>query len=246
MPPSTLIDCRYRRSARRQGKTESAVCELLKKVTGIRNEDACRVTREACEACGASDPPTASSPNPVVASLLYHLCDDVLRQGGAPGLSATKAARLVIHAENCLASCHVEPVPLLSCDVVVCCDESTEQAERAISSVLAQEGVVTIVHLVDDGGGGDLARPLAASAIGVRGHSRPDDGQPPEAGRHRGRLADRGWVRDSGCAVANALRHRSAATTGQRLSQVPHIADSGHAPRIPAGHGWHRPGPRGF
>ena len=78
----------------------------------------------------------------------------------------------------------------------------------------------------------DLARPLAASAIGVRGHSRPVDGQPPEAGRHRGRLADRGWVRDSGCAVANALRHRSAATTGQRLSQVPHIADS-TAPRHP-------------
>ena len=70
MPPSTLIDCRYRRSTRRHGTTESAVCELLKKVTGIRNEDACRVTREACEACEASDPPTPSSPNPVVASLL--------------------------------------------------------------------------------------------------------------------------------------------------------------------------------
>jgi Glycosyl transferase family 2 len=154
MPPSTSIDCRYRRSARRQGKTESAVCELLKKVTGIRDEDACRVTREACEACRASDPPTPSSPNPVVASLLYHLCDDVLRKGGVPGLSANKAARLVVQAEYSLASCHVEPVPLLSCDVVVCCNESTEQAERAIFSVLAQEGVVTIVHLVDDGGGG--------------------------------------------------------------------------------------------
>ncbi len=154
MPPSTLIDCRYRRSARRHGTTESAICELLKKVTGIRNADACRVKREACEACWASDPPTPELPNPVVASLLYQLSDGVFRQGGVPGLSARKAARLVVQAESYLANCHVEPATLLSCDALVCCDESTEQAERAILSALAQKGVVTIIHLVDDGGGG--------------------------------------------------------------------------------------------
>ena len=87
MPPSTLIDCRYRRSARRQGTTESAVCELLKKLTGIRNADACRVKREACEACWASDPPTPEAPNPVVASLLYQICDR--------GISARRGARTV-------------------------------------------------------------------------------------------------------------------------------------------------------
>jgi len=154
MPPSTLINCRYRRSARRQGTTESAVCDLLKKVTGIRNADACRVKREACEACRASEPPTPKALNPVVASLLYQLCDGVFRQGGAPGISADQAARLLVEAESYLADCHVEPATLRSCDVLVCCDESTDQAERAILSVLAQKGVVTIVHLVDDGRGG--------------------------------------------------------------------------------------------
>lgn len=154
MPPPTVIDCRYRQSARRQGTTESAVCELLMKLTGIRSSAACRVTRDACEACLASNPPTLEAPNAVVASLLYQICDEAVQQGGVPGLSAVKAARLLKRAETYLENSYIEPASLLSCDVVVCCEESTDQAERAILSVMAQEGVVTIVHLVDDGGGG--------------------------------------------------------------------------------------------
>ena len=189
-----------------------------------------------------------SAPNPVVASLLYQLCDDVFRQGGVPGLSANKAARLVVQAEYCLANCHVEPATLLSCDVLVCCDESTEQAERAILERLAQKGVVTIVHLVDDGGGGTaLVRRFAGrwnvvthrnprrrgafatlhdllpTAIGVRGHSGPDDGQPSRRTRNRGRLASRAWGRDPGGAAANARpassgrENRAAPTAGTLL-----------------------------
>ena len=154
MPQSTLINCRYRRSARRQGNSESAVCGLLKRISGIRNAEACRVKREACDACWASDPPTPEAPNPVVASLLYQLCDGVVREGGAPGMSAEQAARLAVRAERYLADGRLEPATLRSCDVLVCCDESTAEAERAIRSVLAQTSAVTIVHLVDDGGGG--------------------------------------------------------------------------------------------
>ena len=94
MSPSTLIDCRYRRSARRQGTTESAVCELLRKATGIRDADACRVKREACEACCASDPPTPEAPNPVVASLLYQICDAYFVEGACPGSQPTRPRRL--------------------------------------------------------------------------------------------------------------------------------------------------------
>ena len=90
-----------------------------------------------------------------------------------PGLSADKAARLVVQAESYLANCHVEPATLLSCDVLVCCDESTDQAERAILSVLAQEGVVTIVHLVDDGGGGAALVRRFAGRWNVVTHETP-------------------------------------------------------------------------
>jgi Glycosyl transferase family 2 len=172
MPP-TVIDCRYRQSARRQGSTESAVCELLKKFTGIRNPDACRVKREACEACLASNPPTPHAPNSVVASLLYHICDEVVQQGGVPGLSADKASQLVERAETYLENSRIEPAPLLSCDVIVCCDESTDHAERAILSVMAQEGVVTIVHLVDDGGGGAALVKRFAGRWNVVTHENP-------------------------------------------------------------------------
>ena len=217
----------------------------------------------------ASDPPTLL----VRPTRWWPLCSTTSAtthfKAGVPGLSASKAARLLVRAESCLASCYVEPVPLLSCDVIVCCGESTEQAERAILSVLAQHGVVTIVHLVNDGGGGaaivrrfagrwnviphrkspqagyvrDLARPLAAlTAIGVRGHSRPDGTvSHPKRGRHRGRLAYRGWVRRF---WLRALTKRPPVSFGRDdpatpIAQVPYVADPGLSPRIPAGHGRH-------
>jgi hypothetical protein len=74
-------------------------------------------------------------------------------------MTADKAAALGRSAESSLASCRVEIAALRSCDILVCCDESTEHAEQAVRSALAQKDAIAIVHLVDDGGGGaDLVR----------------------------------------------------------------------------------------
>jgi GT2 family glycosyltransferase len=37
--------------------------------------------------------------------------------------------------------------------VVICCQDASEKTDRAVRSVLAQQGTAPIVHLVDDGGG---------------------------------------------------------------------------------------------
>lgn len=173
MRNSAVSNCQYRHSVRRRGPTEDAACRLLAEITGIGDEASCRVNRDACEACCASYPPSASVPNPVVASLLYRLCGEVVEQGGAPGLSADDAARMGDLAEFYLAPCHVEPATHWSCDVLVCCEESSGQAERAVLSVLEQDGAIPIVHLVDDGGGGDSLLRRFAGRWNVVAHSNP-------------------------------------------------------------------------
>jgi hypothetical protein len=126
----------------------------LQAVTGLRGSNRCRVARDACLTCLASGPPSLSTANPVVGSLLYRLCDELVAQGGAPGCSAREAKYLKEFVELALAPCQVEPSSLWGCDVVVCCADSAPPTEQAIRSALEQDGAIPIIHLIDDGGGG--------------------------------------------------------------------------------------------
>jgi hypothetical protein len=130
------------------------VCGWLQAVTGLHETKLCRVARDACLTCLASGPPSLSTANPVVASLLYRLCDDLVAQGGAQGCSAEKATHLKELVELALAPCQVEPSSLWGCDVLICCTDSAPTTELALRSALEQDGAIPIIHLVDDGGGG--------------------------------------------------------------------------------------------
>jgi Glycosyl transferase family 2 len=154
MKRTSLDTCRFRHSIRRKGATEDAVCGWLQAVTGLRGSNRCRVARDACMACIASGPPSASAANPVVASLLYRICDDLVALGGAPGCSVDEATSLKEFVELALAPCQVEPSSLWGCDVVICCADSAPPTEQAIRSALEQDGAIPIIHLIDDGGGG--------------------------------------------------------------------------------------------
>ena len=154
MQQSSVDTCRFRHSVRRKGPAEDAVCGWLRAVTGLHGSHRCRVARDACLTCLASGPPSLSMANPVVASLLYRLCAELVAEGGAPGCSVDEATSLKEVVELALAPCQVEPSSLWGCDVVVCCADSTPRTEQAIRSALDQDGAIPIIHLVDDGGGG--------------------------------------------------------------------------------------------
>jgi hypothetical protein len=124
----------------------------LQAVTGLRASTRCRVASDACFACLASGPPSLSAANPVLASLLYRLCDEVLAQDGAPGFSTEDATYLQKLVELAIPPCEIEPSSLWGCDVVICCADSAPATEKAIRSALEQDGAIPIVHLVDDGG----------------------------------------------------------------------------------------------
>jgi hypothetical protein len=153
MASSVVSRCCYRHSVRGHGAAEDAICQWLVEATGIVAFDAdCRVPHHACAACCETDPPSPGAPNPVLASLLFSLATRLMEQGGVPGCSAEQASVLAATAEGHLPFCRVEPATNWSCDVVVCCTESTAQAERSILSILEQDRAIPIVHLVDDGG----------------------------------------------------------------------------------------------
>src|SRR5262249_11471394 len=92
--------CRYRREVRRRGGVEVAECGLLRQITGLSEAGACEVRDDACAACCASFPPSVDEINPVVASLLFGITDEVIARGGAPGLDLEEAVALQLRAER--------------------------------------------------------------------------------------------------------------------------------------------------
>jgi len=162
------VPCIYRHRVRREQNAEKATCQLLQVITGLKSDRLCSVRRDACEACCQSFPPSPTEMNPVIASLLYELTDRVIDQGGVNGCTTSKAARLQQRAEQNLdhseEESHIISVSTAPserrlartsvCDVIVCCQDSSERTERAIRSVLAQLETFAIIHLIDDGGGG--------------------------------------------------------------------------------------------
>ncbi len=86
--------CPFRDRVREQGKTEIARCRLLQEITGVDNAKLCSVRRDACEACCQSFPPSHGEINPVIASLLYQLTDQVIKAKGVDGCPTGKALAL--------------------------------------------------------------------------------------------------------------------------------------------------------
>src|SRR5262249_3232305 len=147
-------DCSYRRRARRVVEGEVADCLLLEALTGADVTGLHAVRGDACAACCGASPPGDDRLNPVVASLLYDIAARNLAADGVPGWDRARAAWLKACAESELALTWVPPPGTAACDVVLCCDRSSADADRAIRSVLDQRDAHAFLHLVDDGGGG--------------------------------------------------------------------------------------------
>jgi glycosyltransferase involved in cell wall biosynthesis len=169
----TFECCRFRQAVRSEAGAELARCGLLHEIAEVEDPEMCEVRRDACEACWALFPRSASQLNPVLASLLYKIGGAIVERGGVAGCDVPRATRLQDRARRNLSEYVGPPDHSSSCDVLVCCPDSSEQADRAVRSVLEQEGVPLIVHLVDDGGGGDgLVRRYGGRA-GVVTHRNP-------------------------------------------------------------------------
>jgi hypothetical protein len=91
-----LDDCPYRLPVQSDGNRDDqmARCGLLEQLTGTSGVELCRVPRSACEACCTSFAPSATEPNPVVASLLYAISSEVTRKGGVAGCSRRQGEAL--------------------------------------------------------------------------------------------------------------------------------------------------------
>jgi GT2 family glycosyltransferase len=59
------------------------------------------------------------------------------------------------------------------CDVITCCDDDSEQTNRAVRSVLAQQGAEAIIHLIDNGGSGKDLLFRYCDRRNVLTHSQP-------------------------------------------------------------------------
>lgn len=92
-----LSDCKFLRFSH----SNEHECQLLQQLVGVDLE-LCKVPEGACEACCQSFPPSASDPNPVVASLLYQLCENIIALNGSPGCSAEQAVQLREYSLECL------------------------------------------------------------------------------------------------------------------------------------------------
>jgi hypothetical protein len=97
--PRRVEECLFWDAAGVEGGDERAECGLLRQIIGAEDRRWCEVHRRACEACCASFPPSAIDINPVVASLLYGLTDQIVERGGVPGCDADRAAGLRDWAE---------------------------------------------------------------------------------------------------------------------------------------------------
>jgi len=100
--PRTIINCKHRRHVERVNGTELAVCKLVQLMLGSTAADIGRVGRDACEACCAQFVPTATGPNPVVASLLYEAATEILARRGAAERDEAKARQVKAFSEEYL------------------------------------------------------------------------------------------------------------------------------------------------
>jgi hypothetical protein len=95
----SVDQCPYRDAPAAEG-AGVACCRLLLQLIGTTDASWGAVRRDACVACCASTRPSPDRFNPVVASLLYGLTEEIVRLGGVPGCPAAAAADLRSRAEN--------------------------------------------------------------------------------------------------------------------------------------------------
>lgn len=92
--PHKVEDCPFRSDVGQIQDHETACCGFLHQVTGVSETRLCRVARDACEACVETFLPSVNDVNPVVASLLFNLSDQISVAGGVEGCDAEKAQSL--------------------------------------------------------------------------------------------------------------------------------------------------------
>lgn len=147
------VSCEFRENIEGDGDGETAICGLLKLLSGVADDAICRVRRDACVACCRESFQPSFVTNSVTASLLHNLCQKVAEQGGVKGMDRPRAEALKEWAQRSILR---DPLPVVrrisACDVVLVCHDSSQQTQRAIDSVLNQEDATVIVHLVDNEG----------------------------------------------------------------------------------------------
>jgi len=198
--PRPVALCAYRQVSD-PPSDHSAYCGLLQQLSHVADWELCRVGDDACEACCRSDPPTPDKINLVVASFLFSLASAVIEADGLPDFTVEAALELKSRAFSNLKwsaasntvgkprSLSVPPDAYLragrtyACDVVLCCSDSSPETERALRSVLNQKSALTLVHLVDNGGGagGLIERYAHCGTVTVHHHPVP---QSPLAAVH--------------------------------------------------------------
>jgi hypothetical protein len=104
---SSVESCPHRRVLL-ESDGETAACGVLAKVLGGDHPCSTHVSRQVCESCLRSFPPTPSSPNPVVASLLYSRSLK-LANSTASAQEARRIRSVVELATTWLEFIHAEP-----------------------------------------------------------------------------------------------------------------------------------------
>ncbi|QEF97608.1 hypothetical protein Mal15_16490 [Stieleria maiorica] len=94
--------CRHREVVDSSDTGEIAVCRLLKSISGINNHTGLQVSAAACRACCGSYPPSQRDLNPIVASLLFALTEQVIDENGVAGCNLESAKKLNRWAERSL------------------------------------------------------------------------------------------------------------------------------------------------
>ncbi len=92
----TAEDCRYRVPI----DHHSSACRLLKELSGVTDRSLLKIPDGACEACCDSFLPTQDDLNPVVASLLFQLAEEVTSRGGTSECDTAKAKALIERAKS--------------------------------------------------------------------------------------------------------------------------------------------------
>src|SRR5262245_60049134 len=98
---AAIDNCPYR-VLTHENHHETAHCSLLQTITGVARTELLEVSRDACQACCQSFPPTPEAPNAVIASLLYRVAETLLDDKTLSGDERSQAEQLRTLAEKTL------------------------------------------------------------------------------------------------------------------------------------------------
>ncbi len=138
------------------GSPETARCRLLEQMVG-QECDTFRVPVEACAACLKHSADHALHGHPVLPSLLLQITEMALETATQQGTLTPEKEQRLNGAYNAAVQALTTPQQsatqksTLSCDVILCAQESSQRLCESIQSILEQEGVVPFLHLVDTG-----------------------------------------------------------------------------------------------